>query len=136
MTLAKHVSREMHVNLGEELGYRVGMNEKCRNGTKIIYMTDHMLLNECIIDCNLSKYSCILIDEAHERSISTDMLLAFVKKCLPFRKDLKLVIMSATIEPELFVKYFTDSSACKQMCTVSVIRVSGRTFPVPIDLLT
>ena len=50
MTLAKHVSREMHVNLGEELGYRVGMNEKCRNGTKIIYMTDHMLLNECIID--------------------------------------------------------------------------------------
>ena len=133
MTLAKHVSREMHVNLGEELGYRVGMNEKCRNGTKIIYMTDHMLLNECIIDCNLSKYSCILIDEAHERSISTDMLLAFVKKCLPFRKDLKLVIMSATIEPELFVKYFTDSSACKQMCTVSVIRVSGRTFPVGIE---
>ena len=131
ITLAKHVSREMHVCLGEELGYKVGMNEKCCKRTKIMYMTDHMLLNECIADRQLSNYSCILIDEAHERSINTDMLLAFIKQCLPSRKDLKLVIMSATIEPELFVKYFEICE--KENNAVSTIRVSGRTFPVEVE---
>ena len=130
ISLAKHVSREMHVNLGEELGYKVGMNEKCCKKTKIVYMTDHMLLNECIADRDLSKYSCILIDEAHERSINTDMLLAFIKQCLPSRRDLKLVVMSATIEPELFVKYFKTRD--EENNVVSTIMVSGRTFPVEV----
>ena len=130
ISLAKHVSREMHVSLGEELGYKVGMNEKCCKKTKIVYMTDHMLLNECIADRDLSKYSCILIDEAHERSINTDMLLAFIKQCLPSRKDLKLVVMSATIEPELFVKYFKTCD--EESNVVSTIMVSGRTFPVEV----
>jgi HrpA-like RNA helicase len=131
ITLAKHVSKEMHVSLGEELGYKVGMHEKCCKRTKIVYMTDHMLLNECIADRQLSKYSCVLIDEAHERSINTDMLLAFIKQCLPSRNDLKLVIMSATIEPELFVKYFEKCE--KENKVVSTIRVSGRTFPVEME---
>ena len=130
ISLAKHVSSEMQVKLGEELGYRVGMNERCSEKTKIYFMTDHMLLNECIVDHTLSKYSCVLIDEAHERSINTDMLLAFLKKCLPFRQDLKVVIMSATIEPELFVRYFQDSEQGNK--TVSTIVVSGRTFPVEV----
>ena len=134
ISLAKHVSREMHVNLGEELGYRVGMNEKCSKNTKILYVTDHILLNECVADRALLRYSCVLIDEAHERNINTDMLLAFVKQYLLTRNDLKLVIMSATIEPELFLNYFEHSSACEQECnTVSTITVSGRTFPVEVE---
>ena len=126
ISITKHVSNEMQLKLGEELGYRVGMNEKCSERTKIVFMTDHMLLNECIEDHTLSKYSCVLIDEAHERSINTDMLLAFLKQCLSIRPDLKVIIMSATIEPELFVKYFRDAG--KPMC----IKVSGRTFPVEV----
>ena len=124
ISITKHVSNEMQLKLGEELGYRVGMNEKCSARTKIVFMTDHMLLNECIADHTLSKYTCVLIDEAHERSINTDMLLAFLKQCLSFRPDLKVIIMSATIEPELFVKYFQDA--------VKTIKVSGRTFPVEV----
>ena len=134
ITLAKHVSKEMNVKLGEELGYKVGMNEKCGKNTRIMYVTDHMLLNECIVDSNLSKYSCILIDEAHERSINTDMLLAFIKKSLKSRRELKLVIMSATIEPELFVNYFKEDFIEEQQpIAVSTVSVSGRTFPVDVE---
>ena len=128
ITLAKYVSLEMQVELGQEVGYRVGMGQKFGSNTKILYMTDHTLLNECIADHTLSKYSYVLIDEAHERSINTDILLSVLKQCLPFRPDLKLVIMSATIEPELFVKYFEGASA-----RVATIMVSGRTFPVDVE---
>ena len=130
ITLAKHVCREMKIELGNELGYRVGMNAMCSKATRIFYMTDHALLNECIKNKALSCYSCVLIDEAHERSINTDMLLAFIKQCLPYRTDLKVVIMSATIEPELFVRYFQDE---KCVTSVSTLMVSGRTFPVEVQ---
>ena len=136
ITLAKHVCRELEIKLGEELGYRVGLGVKCSRFTSVLYMTDHALLNECILDRTLSKYSCVLIDEAHERSINTDMLLAFIKQCLSFRTDLKVVIMSATIEPKLFVRYFQEeasSEQCQSCPRVSTISVSGRTFPVDIE---
>ena len=127
ITLAEHVSKEMQVKLGAELGYRMGMSKKCASSTKVLFMTDHALLNECISDPSFSKYSCIVIDEAHERSINTDMLLAFVKQCLPLCPELKVVIMSATIEPELFVNYFKKGTT--SICTVMV---SGRTYPVEV----
>ena len=132
ITLARHVCREMKIELGAELGYRVGMSTKCSGQTKVLYMTDHVLLNECISDHTLAKYSCVLIDEAHERSINTDMLLAFIKQCLPSRPNLKVVIMSATIEPKLFVRYFQESEQEQSSCRVSTISVSGRTFPVDV----
>ena len=122
VSLANHVSREMCVKLGEELGYKTGMSGKYSDKTKVLYMTDHALLNECIKDKNFTKYSCLVIDEAHERSLHTDLLLSFVKKCLPIRKDLRVVITSATIDPEVFVKYFGDDCP--------VIRVPGRAYPV------
>ena len=135
ITLAKYVSMEMQIKLGEEIGYRVGMNEKCSKKTKLFYMTDHVLLNEYIADRTLSMYSCILIDEAHERSINSDMLLSFLKQCLPSHPNLKVVIMSATIEPELFVKYFQSAFTPEQVedTRVSTIMVSGRTFPVEVE---
>ena len=121
VSLANHVSREMCVKLGEELGYKTGMSGKYGGKTKVLYMTDHTLLNECIQDKNFTKYSCLVIDEAHERSLHTDLLLSFMKNCLPHRKDLRVIITSATIDPEVFVKYFGNCP---------VIRVPGRAYPV------
>ncbi|XP_065904268.1 ATP-dependent RNA helicase DHX15 homolog [Dysidea avara] len=121
VSLANFVSREMCVRVGEELGYKVGMLGKCSENTKVLYMTDHALLNECIKDQTFSKYSCVVIDEAHERSLHTDLLLSLVKSCLHHRKDLRVVITSATIDPVVFLKYFGNCP---------VIRVPGRAYPV------
>lgn len=126
VSLATHVSKEMGSNVGQLVGYRVGMQEKKTAVTKIMFMTDHILLNECLKDRSLSKYSCIIIDEAHERSIYTDLLLGLVKQCLESRKDLRVVITSATIDPKIFVEYFGGMDKCP------VLKVSGRTFPVDV----
>ena len=124
ISLAKHVSTEMGVALGQILGYKTGLRGHYSDKTRIIYMTDHTLLNECIADPTFSKYSCLIVDEAHERSLSTDLLLAFIKKCLPKRPDLKVIITSATIDPEIFDKYF--GGGCP------IIKVPGRTYPVEV----
>ena len=123
-TLAAHVSIEMGVKLGTVLGYKVGMSGKYSKHTKVLYLTDHALLNEFIADQELSKYSCIIIDEAHERSLHTDLLLSFIKKLLPRRQDLRVVITSATIDPALFNRYFGGNCP--------IVKVSGRTFPVDV----
>ena len=124
ISLAKHVSTEMGCTLGHELGYKTGLRGKYSEKTRVLYMTDHTLLNECIADPEFSKYSCLIIDEAHERSLSTDLLLAFIKQCLPSRSDLKVIITSATIDPHLFVRFFGDDCP--------VITVPGRTYPVDV----
>ncbi len=124
ISLAQHVSKEMGDSVGRTVGYQVGMSSKCSSITKVIYVTDHVLLNHCLRDPDFNEYSCIIIDEAHERSIYTDLLLGMIKKALPKRHDLKVVVTSATIDPEVFVKYF---NGCP------VLRVSGRTFPVSVE---
>ena len=124
ISLAKHVSTEMGVALGQTLGYKTGLRGSNSEKTKVLYMTDHTLLNECIADPTFSKYSCLIIDEAHERSLSTDLLLAFIKKCLPKRPDLKVIITSATIDPKIFDEYFGGNCP--------IISVPGRTYPVDI----
>lgn len=124
ISLAKHVSTEMGCTLGCELGYKTGLRGKYSEKTRVLYMTDHTLLNECIADPEFSKYSCLVVDEAHERSLSTDLLLAFIKQCLPSRPDLKIIITSATIDPYLFVRFFGDDCP--------VIMVPGRTYPVDV----
>ena len=125
ITLAKHVSTEMGVAVGSILGYKVGSKGKFTKQTKVLYMTDYSLLNECIKDPLLSNYSCLIIDEAHERSIHTDVLLAFIKKCLPQRQNLKVVVTSATIDESVFRHYF-------QLEECPVIKVPGRVYPVDI----
>lgn len=123
ITLAAHVAKEMGTSVGQLIGYKVGMQVKqCRN-TKIVYMTDHMLLNECLNDKNFSAYSCIIVDEAHERSIYTDLLLGMIKNCIINRPDLRIVVTSATIDPKVFVDYFGQCP---------ILEVSGRMFPVDI----
>ena len=124
VTLATRVSTEMGVKLGTVLGYKMGMSGKHGKQTRVLYLTDHALLNECIADQELSIYSCLVIDEAHERSLHTDLLLCFIKQLLPRREDLRVVITSATIDPALFNRYFGGDCP--------IVRVPGRTFPVDV----
>ena len=126
ITLANHVSKEMCSSVGEVVGHRLGSFDNTSSETVIVYMTDHSLLNEIIADPLLRQYSCLVIDEAHERSLNTDILLSLIKQCLLQRPELRIIITSATINPDIFVKYFGGSVSCP------VVRVSGRTFPVEV----
>ena len=124
ISLATRVAQELATPLGGDLvGYRVGLQRRETNATALLYVTDHVLLNECQRDPFLNAYSCIIIDEAHERSIFTDLLLGMVKRCLASRKDLRVIITSATTDPEPFVRYF---GGCP------VLAVSGHLFPVDV----
>ena len=122
-SLASRVAQEMGGALGQIVGCHVGGNIQASKSTGIVYATDHILLNECLRDPSLSKYSCIIVDEAHERSIYTDLLLGMIKKSLALRPELRVVITSATINPTLFVTYFNQCP---------VLKVSGRMFPVDV----
>ncbi|XP_056015289.1 uncharacterized protein LOC125676304 isoform X2 [Ostrea edulis] len=130
VSLAQRVASEIESNAGDLVGYQTGMKSKMNSHTKVCYMTDHMLLNECLKDPLLSEFSCVVIDEAHERSIYTDLLLGMIKKCLPQRPTLHVVVTSATIDPDVFVRYFGGPEICP------VVKVSGRMFPVEIEWLT
>ena len=122
-SLAKRVSEEMHCHLGDTVGFKVGMQKQMSKETRILYVTDHMLLKECLDDPLLTKYSCVIIDEAHERSLNTDLLLGMIKRGLIDRPDLRVIITSATINPDAFRSFF---------CGCPVLRVSGRVFPVEV----
>lgn len=123
MSVAKRVAEEMDVYLGDEVGYSIRFDDKTSEKTRLKYMTDGMLLREAMVDPLLSKYSIICLDEAHERILNTDILFGLIKEILPKRKDLKLVVMSATMDAEKFQKYFEDAP---------LIDVPGRMYPVEI----
>jgi len=129
LSLARRVAEEMGNRPGL-VGFRVGAQSSRKYDAQLLYMTDHVLLNECLKDPLLSKYSVIIVDEAHERSIYSDLLLGFIKLALPKRSDLHVVIMSATINPDLFVSYF--SSVTRSDWKPPVLQVSGRAFPVDV----
>ncbi|KAG5416812.1 hypothetical protein I9W82_005542 [Candida metapsilosis] len=124
MSVAKRVSEEMHVKLGEEVGYSVRFDDKTNpEKTVIKYMTEGILLREILADNTLSEYSCIIIDEAHERSLNTDILLGLFRGLLAKRRDLKLIVTSATMNADRFTRFF---GAAPQFT------IPGRTFPVDI----
>ena len=123
VSVAVRVAEEMRAKVGGLVGYQVGMDCKKSKDTSLLFVTDHMLLNECQTDEMFSKYSCIILDEAHERSIYTDLLLGFIKQSLKARPDLKLIVTSATINPDVFVNFFKSFNP-------PVLQVSGRVFPV------
>ncbi|XP_060560623.1 uncharacterized protein LOC132720487 [Ruditapes philippinarum] len=124
LSLAAHVASELACNVGHVVGYKVGMKTTSTGLTKVLFMTDNVLLNECLQDRILSKYSCIIIDEAHERSIHTDLLLGMLKESISERPDLKVIITSATIDPFIFKDFFGGHKQCP------VLKISGKTFPV------
>lgn len=92
----------MNTQLGDLVGYSIWFESICSENTKIKYMTDGVLLREAIVDPLLSKYSVIIMDEAHERSLNTDILLGLIKKIVYHRTDLKIIITSATMNADKF----------------------------------
>ncbi|CAI4231079.1 unnamed protein product [Auanema sp. JU1783] len=133
VTLASRVAEEKDVILGQDVGYTVRFDDLSDNETKIKFMTDGILLREFMADPLLSKYSIIMVDEAHERSCNTDILIGLLRKVMQIRSDLRIIVSSATLDAELFRDFFemndTDDSSKD---TASVISVEGRTHPVTI----
>lgn len=127
-TIAERVAEELQVPLGGLVGYKVRFTDQVSADTKIALMTDGILLNEIHRDRLLRRYDTIIIDEAHERSLNVDFLLGYLTRILPERPDLKVIITSATIDPESFAKHF----AAADESPAPVIEVSGRTYPVEI----
>lgn len=127
-TIAERVAEELGQEVGGLVGYQVRFTDRVGPQTRIKLMTDGILLNEIHRDRDLAKYDAIIIDEAHERSLTVDFLLGYLKQLLPRRPDLTVVITSATIDPESFARHFADSSGTP----APIIEVSGRTYPVEI----
>lgn len=124
MSVAKRVSEEMNCKLSEEVGYVIRFEDRTSpQKTVIKYLTEGILLREILIDPNLEDYSCIIMDEAHERTLSTDVLLGLFRKLLMRRKDLKLIVTSATMNADRFTRFFGDAPQ---------FTIPGRTFPVDI----
>lgn len=126
-TVAERIAEELGVEIGQEVGFQVRFTGEVSRSTKVKLMTDGILLAEIQRDKLLRKYNAIIIDEAHERSLNIDFILGYLKRILPQRPDLKIIITSATIDPERFAKHFGTEEAPSP-----IIEVSGRTFPVEI----
>lgn len=123
MSVAARVSDEVGCRLGEEVGYTIRFEDKTSENTKIKYMTDGIMQREILLDPELNKYSVIMLDEAHERTIATDVLFGLLKKTLKRRPDMKLIVTSATLDAEKFSTYFNECP---------ILSIPGRTFPVEI----
>jgi len=120
-TVADRIAEELKQSIGHAVGYKIRFHDKTRDSSLIKLMTDGILLAESQNDPYLTQYDTIIIDEAHERSLNIDFLLGYMRWLLPRRPDLKLIITSATIDPERFSEHFFNAP---------IINVSGRTYPV------
>ncbi|VDD81699.1 unnamed protein product [Mesocestoides corti] len=124
MSVAKRVADEMGVCLGDEVGYVIRFEDCTNEKTVIKYMTDGILLRESLRESDLDPYSAIIMDEAHERSLNTDVLFGLLREIVSRRNDLKLIITSATMDSEKFAQFFGDCP---------IFHIPGRTFPVDIQ---
>jgi ATP-dependent helicase HrpA len=122
-SVAERIAEEVGTELGETIGYTVRFTDQVSDNTLVKLMTDGILLAEIQRDRMLTRYDTLIIDEAHERSLTIDFLLGYLKQLLPRRPDLKVIITSATIDPEAFSRHFDDAP---------IVEVSGRTYPVEV----
>ncbi|HET6710803.1 ATP-dependent RNA helicase HrpA [Amycolatopsis sp.] len=122
-TVADRIAGELRTELGDAVGYKVRFTDQSGQDTLVKLMTDGILLAEIQTDRSLRQYDTLIIDEAHERSLNIDFILGYLKQLLPRRPDLKVIITSATIDPERFSKHFDDAP---------IVEVSGRTYPVEV----
>ncbi|CAH0718765.1 unnamed protein product, partial [Brenthis ino] len=123
MAVAKRVAEEFGCRLGQEVGYTIRFEDCTSPDTVIKYMTDGMLLRECLMDLDLKSYSVIMLDEAHERTIHTDVLFGLLKQAVQKRPELKLIVTSATLDAVKFSQYFFEAP---------IFTIPGRTFPVEV----
>ncbi|WP_440053403.1 ATP-dependent RNA helicase HrpA [Pseudoalteromonas sp. T1lg65] len=122
-SVANRIAEEVGCEMGQEVGFKIRFSDQVSDKTYVKLMTDGILLSEIQQDRFLNQYDTIIIDEAHERSLNIDFILGYLKQLLPKRPDLKVIITSATIDPERFSKHFNDAP---------IIEVSGRTYPVDV----
>ena len=127
-SVAERIASELKTELGDLIGYQVRFTDRTSKASRVKLMTDGILLAELQRDRQLKKYDTIIIDEAHERSLNIDFLLGYLRRLLPRRPDLKLIITSATIDPERFAEHFAD----RHGKPAPIIEVSGRTYPVEV----
>lgn len=123
MSVSERVAEELDVELGNEVGYTIRFDDVSSAKTRIKYLTDGMLLREAMTDPLLRNYSVIILDEAHERTVHTDILIGTIKELIPKRPDLRVVVMSATLEEKRFQKYFSEAP---------LIHISGRMYGVEV----
>lgn len=123
MSVAKRVAEEFGCRLGQEVGYTIRFEDCTSPETVIKYMTDGMLLRECLMDLDLKSYSVIMLDEAHERTIHTDVLFGLLKQAVQKRPEIKLIVTSATLDAVKFSQYFFEAP---------IFTIPGRTFPVEV----
>ncbi len=121
--VASRIAEELHTELGSLVGFKIRFSDHSKKQSRIKLMTDGILLAETQSDPLLKQYDTIIIDEAHERSLNIDFLLGYLRQILPKRPDLKLIITSATIDPDRFARHFDNAP---------VLNVSGRTWPVEV----
>lgn len=123
-SVAKRIAQELKSETGKVVGYKVRFDDVLGESSLVKLMTDGVLLSEIHHDALLNQYDCIIVDEAHERSLNIDFLLGYLKQLTLKRRDLKIIITSATIDPQRFSKHFNDAP---------IIEVSGRTYPVEVE---
>ncbi|CAL4860196.1 ATP-dependent RNA helicase HrpA [Microbacterium sp. MM2322] len=131
-SIAERLAHEVQVPLGGAIGYKVRFTDEVTEATQVTLMTDGILLNEIHRDRLLRRYDTIIVDEAHERSLNVDFLLGYLARILPERPDLKVIITSATIDPQSFAAHFAATAPDGERVPAPVIEVSGRTYPVEI----
>ena len=124
-SVAKRIAEELNSPLGEVVGFKVRFQDRIQSGASVKLMTDGILLAETQSDPLLRQYDTLIIDEAHERSLNIDFLLGYLRRVLPRRPDLKLIVTSATIDADRFARHFAHADT-----PAPVIQVSGRVFPV------
>jgi ATP-dependent helicase HrpA len=127
-SVAERIAEELGTELGSTVGYQVRFTDRSGSDTLVKLMTDGILLNELQHDRMLSAYDTLIIDEAHERSLNIDFIIGYLKQLLPKRPDLKVVITSATIDPERFASHFAGTDGTP----APIVEVSGRTYPVEV----
>ena len=120
----------MRCEVGEEVGYSIRFEDVTSAKTKIRFLTDGMLLREALVDPLLSRYSVVMIDEAHERSLNSDILLGLLKKIKKKRPELRIIVSSATLQAEAFVDFFSEDDKSEESCRI--VNLEGRAYPVDV----
>lgn len=131
ITVAQRVAKNMNLTLGKEVGYSVRFDYNYSKDTQIKFLTEGMFIRELLIDPLFQNYNCIIIDDCHERTINSELIFGFLKKIFVKRKDLKIIISSATLDYQCYLDFFNKSDGFIS----NIFLITGRNYPVEISYL-